>query len=302
MQSIYRTMLQRFAHIGVVACLVSGLAWQKSGATEPITRPHDGLVANGTYTNKYFDLSYPLPSGGEEGLAGPRPSQFGYYVLSTLVSAGEDTWMVLITAQDTFFGAKAVNNASAMARGLGNTLSEIDGMTIDQPLSEVTVAGRRFSRIDFSGVGLFHSTWVTDIRCHLVSFNITTNNPDLLATLVLSLNNLGAARAGDSGDPDPVCMKDQADTRNIMTRVDPPAIAPFMPIPVRLIIGADGGVKHVNVIRATDDQRNAIETALGKWKFKPPETQDSRGDIETGLVVESTPEGHVKYSAGGRMR
>ena len=302
MHSIFRAALFRFSCLGVVACLASGLAWRESRATEPTPRPQDGLVANGTYTNKYFDLSYTLPSGGEEGLAGPRPSRFGHYVLSTLVSASDYSWMILITAQDTFFGTKTSIDATAMVRDLGSSLSEIDGMTIDRPPSEVTIAGRRFSRIDFSGVGLFHSTFVTDIRCHLVSFNLTTNNPDLLAPLVRSLDNLGAARTEVAQNRDPVCMKNQADTRNVVARVDPPAIAPFAPIPVRVVIGADGGVKHVNVIRATADQSNAIETALGKWKFRTSETLASGADIETGLVIEFTHEGHVRYSGGDRMR
>ena len=87
-----------------------------------------------------------------------------------------------------------------------------------------------------------------------------------------------------------------------MRRVDPPPIVPtFVPIPVRLIVASDGSVRNVHVIRATDEQRRGIEQAVGQWKFRPP-TVDGRGaEIETGLVIEFTPEGHVRYPAGERV-
>jgi len=294
--------LSRFCGLGMVACLASGLAWQQSGAIIPMPRPGEGTVASGTYTNKYFDLSYPLPAGWTEGLAGPPPSHNGYYVLSTFAPQGEQTGMILIAAQDIFFAAKPLRDAKTMAGEVARAMSQLDGTTVDQQPSEVTIAGRPFSRVDFSGVGLFHRTWITEIRCHLVSFNLTTNNPDLLADLTLSLNKLGSAGDRGAGDREPVCLENQAGVENLLARVDPPAIVPFIPIPVRLIIGADGSVKDVNVIRATANQRNSIETALAQWKFRPPEMHGRNADIETGLLIQFTPEGNVRYLPGNRAQ
>jgi hypothetical protein len=47
------------------------------------------------YINPYFDLAYRLPPGWREGMAGPDPSESGYYVLSTLVPDGEFTGTIL---------------------------------------------------------------------------------------------------------------------------------------------------------------------------------------------------------------
>jgi hypothetical protein len=281
---------------------VSGLAWQQSRALEPMPRPGEGTVANGAYANKYFDLAYPLPSGWTEGLAGPEPSQYGYYVLGTLIPAGEFTAMVMIAAQDQFFAAKPFSDAAAMAQELGRETAKLEGMTIDRSPSEVSIAGRSLSRIDTSGFGLFNSTWITQSRCHLVSFNITAKTEQQRADLAGSLDKLTSARDRGEGSPDPVCLKNQADTKNLLTRVDPPPIAPFGPIPVRVIIGRDGSVKHVNVVRGSAEQRTAIENALAQWKFKPPAVDGRPAEIETGLVIEFTAQGQVKYSSGDRLR
>jgi hypothetical protein len=292
----------RCASMAALVCLASGLAWLSSRAVEPTPRPGDGSLANGAYVNKYFDMAYPLPSEWTEGLAGPDPSQYGYYVLTTVIPAGEFTAMIMIAAQDQFFAAKPFGDAAAMAHELGRETAKLEGMTIDRPPSKLSVAGRPFSRIDTSGFGLFNSTWITESRCHLVSFNVTAKTARLRADLALSLEKLTSVRDRDAGNPDPVCLKNQADTKNLVTRVDPPAIAPFTPIPVRVIIGRDGSVKHVNVVRASTAQRTTIENALGQWKFKPPAINGLPAEIETGLVIEFTPQGLVKYSTGDRLR
>jgi hypothetical protein len=275
----------------VFVCLVSGLARPQDGATTPLPHPDDGTIVNGVYVSKYFDLSYPLPPGWTKGLAGPRPSHSGYYVLSTLVPENDQRAVILLAAQDTFFGAPALRDALTMATEIDRTMSKIEGMIIDRPPSDVTIAGRAFTRIDFSGVGLFRSALITLIRCHLVSFNITANSPDLLATLVLSLDKLGNAGGQGGRDADPVCKANQASTEHLLTRVDPRAIAPFTTIPVRIIIDAGGIVKDVHVIRATTDQRSAIEAALGQWRFRPPALDTGVTALETGVLIELTSAG-----------
>jgi hypothetical protein len=289
--------MRRLSYLASVVGLVSGLAQQS--ALVPIPRPHEGTVTIGIYTNKYFDLSYPLPSGWMEGMAGPDPSRSGYYMLSTLMPIGEPTGSILIAAQDTFFAAKAFTDATAMAHEVGRTMAAIPGMTIERQPAEVTISDRTFSRVDFSGVGLFRSTWITQIRCHLVSFNLMANKPELLAALTLSLNKIGYAGDRAAQNRDPVCINNYANAENLLTKGDPEAIGPtFVPIPIRIIISVDGSVKDVHVIRATIEQRNSIERALGQWKFRPHDMDGRADEIETGLLIEFRPGGIVRYSAG----
>src|SRR5262245_28459323 len=98
-----RAALSKFAALAILAGLLSGLASRDTDAGTPLPRPDDGTVDNGSYTNHYFDLSYPLLPRWTEGLAGPEPSYTGYYALKNLVPDGEFTGMMLIGAQDQFF-------------------------------------------------------------------------------------------------------------------------------------------------------------------------------------------------------
>jgi hypothetical protein len=181
-------------------------------------------------------------------------------------------------------------------------MSQVAGMTIDRQPSEVAVGDRVFTRVDFSGVGLFRSTLFTENRCHLVSFHFTAKSPALLAALVSSVEKIGAAREGAAESPDPVCIRDQAVAENVLTKVDPaPSDPKFIPIPVRIVIGAEGDVRHVHVIRATAEQRNNIESALAQWRFKPPRDPRLHGrvtELETGLLIKFTSGGAVAYSSG----
>lgn len=297
-----RTAGARLARLAAAIGLLSGVMWHQGSALVSLPLPHEGSVTDGRYINKYFNISYPVPAGWTEGLEGPPPSESGYYVLGTLVPVGELTGTILIAAQDTFFADKTFSDAPAMAEALARAMSEIEGMTVEGPMPVVRIAGRSFSRVDFSGVGLFRSTLITEIRCHLVSFNLVARSPEALAGLVASLNDLADAPDRGAGS-DPVCLRNRAEPRLALTKVDPAPVAPmFVPIPVRLIIAADGGVRQVHVIRATAAQRTSIESALGQWKFNPPEVEGRPADIETGLVVRFTPEGHVKYSTGDGPR
>jgi hypothetical protein len=293
--------MRKLLYLAACVCLVSAAAWRGSAATALVPNPDDGGVNDGVFKSEYFNLSYPLPLGWTEGTAGPGPSVSGYYVLTTLIPKGDFTATILVAAQDMFFAAKPFADEVAMTQEFSRAMSAVEGMTIDRPPSEVQIAGRRFSRIDFSGVGLFRSTLITEIRCHFVSFNLTAKTPELLADLVLSLNRLGYAGDSDGGRVDPMCRSNYADKEHLLAKVDPPAITPALtPIPVRIVISTNGTVEHVHVIRASGAQRNAIENALGQWKFKPPEIGGNATEIETGLLIEFTPTGSVKYSTGNR--
>jgi hypothetical protein len=305
----------------LLAGLVTVPAWPHTGAAAALPDPDDGRIEDGAWVSRYFALSYPLPPGWTQGLAGPEPSHAGYYVLGTLMAGNGERAMILLTAHDTFFAATTFRDGASMTREIGRTMSAIDGHTIDAPPAETTIAGRPFSRIDYSGFGLYRSALITPIRCHLVSFNITAASPELRAAAVKSLDRLARiAPEGQDSNPasnrasnqhsnqnspplaDPVCKANQAPPERLLTRVDPPAMAPYTPpVPVRLIIGAGGDVTHVHVIRATAEQRNAITAAFGQWRFRPPALEDGASALETGLLVAFTPGGTVNYLPGDRV-
>src|SRR5258708_34365893 len=91
-------------YLAAASCPAGWLAWHTGvmslprGAGMPaLAVPEDGTVVDGKYRNEYFGLTYPLPQGWMAGAAGPAPSQFGDYVLGTLVPEGEMTGTILIT-------------------------------------------------------------------------------------------------------------------------------------------------------------------------------------------------------------
>jgi hypothetical protein len=291
--------MRKLLYLATCVCLMSILAWRLSGTTTPAPNPDDGKVTDGTFSNTYFNFSYRLPQGWTEGIPGPGPSVSGYYVLATFVPMGELTGTITVSAQDIFFAVKPLDDLMAMTGEFTRSISLVDGMTIDRPPAEVWIAGRLFSRVDFSGIGLFRSALTTKIRCHFVSFNFTAKSPELLAGLLRSLDNLGPAGDKDAGRADPVCIGNYADAEHLLTKVDPAAVAPsFIPIPVRMVVGGDGSVEHVHVIRATSAQRESIERALGQWKLRPHEVDGRSNEIETGLLIKFTPVGGVNYSTG----
>jgi hypothetical protein len=281
----------------MLACLMSLAAWLPGLAAE-MPRPQGGVVADGVYANTYFDLSFPLPAGWTEDVGGPAPSTSGYYVLASFVPAGEPTGAILIAAQDLLFAAASLDDATAAAGEFAAAMAKIPGMTVDRPPTPVALAGRAFNRIDFSGVGLYRSTFFTHSRCHLVSFNLTANSAERLAALALTVERLGGARAVAVAARDPPCVRDHAEGEHLVSKVDPPPIGPtYTPIPVRILVAAEGHVKDVHVIRATPEQRQGIETALAQWKFKPRQLAGRATEIETGLLIEFR-SGGVAYRGG----
>jgi Gram-negative bacterial TonB protein C-terminal len=278
--------------VGVAISLVSWLGWRYGAVMfygTVVSLPENGKVLGGMYVNDYFDLSYPLPDGWTEGLPGPDPSDSGYYVLSSLNPQSELNATVLIAAQDMFFASKPHGDVAEMVRDFRQAMSEVDGMTIDREPTEVKVADRVFQRVDFSGVGLYRATFRTEIRCHAVSFNLTARDPMLLADLALSLDKLSAAGKRDSVSAVPYCVENYAVPENLLRRVEPVPVGPkFISIPVRVIVDTEGAVKHVHVIRATDEQRKSIEEALRQWKFKPYRLNGRAVEIETGLAFRFT--------------
>lgn len=281
--------MRRVLYAGAAAILLGWLAWQTGaaifhrGTAFFLINPQDGKVADGSYLNEYFGLTYVLPQGWKAGEAGPAPSQSAYYVLATLIPDSEQNATILVAAQDMFFTGGERGGVADGARDFQQAVSNITGMTVDREVMEVKVANQLLYRVDYSGVGLFRATFRTEIRCHIVSFNLTARDRALRTLLAQSFDRLSFA-ANDGLQPPP-CVKDYAEGDNVLHEVRPLPFGPkFIPIPVRIIVGADGRVKHVHVIRATDDQRRSIEEALYQWKFKPYEINGHRSAVETGLV------------------
>jgi len=282
--------MRRLLHIGAVACLAGSLAlvlaWRYGetllpfAVTSATPNPQDGKVAGGVYTNAYFDLAYPLPQGFTEGLAGPDPSESGYYVLGNFVPQAAPTGTILVTAQDTFF-AEPHHGVAAAAKEFRETISQVEGMSIDREPTEVTMGNRPAWRVDFSGVGLYRAMIVTEIRCHLVSLTLTAQSSDTREALVQSLDRLSFAAKRAA----PACIRDYAAGDQVVRKAVPAEVSSSpVPIPVRIIIGRDGAVQHVHVIRATELQRKGIEDALRQWTFKPHAIAGQAVEVETGLA------------------
>ena len=264
-----------------LACLTAWWVAPWSTVRPPPANPEDGRVADGVYTNEYFGMAYRLPSGWGKDLDGPPPSYSGYYVLTALTGDAARPGTLLIAAHDQFFAAAPHASSAEL---VSHRISEIDGTIGDLDPSEAMIAGRRFARFDFSGVGLFRTTLLTESRCHLVSFNFTTNDPAVLADLVLSLNPLSLGEPRGTADSNPVCVKDYATPERVRLRVEPaPATPKFTVVPVRIVVGADGRVSHIHVIRGSPEQRARIIAALTQWRFDPPVIAKRPTEVETGL-------------------
>jgi hypothetical protein len=277
-----------YACATITICFLGWLAWQYGAALSlrgtALPNPEDGKIAGGSYTSDYFSLAYQLPQGWTAGEAGPDPSASGYYVLAELLPQSEANGVILIAAQDKFFGSNTRGSAADIARDFQRSVSNIASMTIDRELTEMKVADHVLYRVDYSGVGLYRAAISTESRCHIVSFNVTTRDPTLLATLVHSLDSLSFAAGGNTASSPP-CVQDYAVGDNVLHKVTPASVGPkFTAIPVRIIVGTDGSVKHVHVIRATTEQRRSIEEALYQWKLKPYEINGRSVPVETGLV------------------
>jgi hypothetical protein len=289
-------MSERFFRFFLLALLLArSSAPAHSG--ERVPDPEDGVATAHAYVNSYFGFTYPFAAGWKEGIAGPPPSADGYYVLGAVDSTDGVSGNLLIVAQDMFFSREPVGDAMALAKATRRTMAALPGMQIDREPTAVSVADRAFGRVDYSGVGLYRTMLATEIRCHLVSFVATANDPAVLDQAVQSLARLSAppgssASASERGSF-PVCIKDYATGDNVVRRVEPRAEPPyFTRIAVRIIVGKDGRVQHTHVIKASPEQRQSIMEAVRQWQLKPLKADGAAVAVETGLVFEFKPAGH----------
>jgi hypothetical protein len=284
------TGMRRLLLLAGAAILLAGwLLWRYDAVPFSVVAvhvpvPEGGKVANGIYVNDYFDLSFPLPEEWTEGEPGPEPSNFGYYVLSSLIPRAELNATILIAAQDMFFARGSHGDIAEMVHDFRQAMSGIEGMTIDREPTEVKIADQVLYRVDYSGVGLYRATFFTTaIRCHAVSINLTARSPELLENLSLSIDKL-LVPVKQKTDLPP-CIENYATPENVVQRVEPVTTGSrYTDVPVRLVIDRQGGVKQIHVIHATRQQRKSIEDALSQWKFKPHRLNERAVEIETGLV------------------
>ncbi|MGC2694620.1 MAG: energy transducer TonB, partial [Candidatus Angelobacter sp.] len=203
----------------------------------------------------------------------------------------------LITAQDTFF--ISVNNSLEL---LQRTQKQaiLSALDIEVPPRPVQLAGREFSRLDYSGAGLYHAIFATDVRCHVISFEATSRDPVVLKKLFESMDKMSLPVISNRAFADgqfPRCVKDYATGANVLHKVDPAQTSPkFTRVPVRIVIDGQGKVKHIHVINALPDQAESINAALQQWVFKPYMENGTAVEVETGLLFEFS--GKSKISNG----
>jgi hypothetical protein len=244
--------------------------------------PEDGSLTAGVYLNKYFGLTLALPQNWIEDLQGPPPSPTGHYSLIALKPRGVFNATLTIDAQDMFFSLRPLNNSFEVLKDVKLSLNRT--LKAESGPVEIKIANRPFVRFDYSGAGELHyAVLATDIRCHSVTFCITTRDPKILAGLVQDINNLKLSE----GAAAPVCVKDFASAENIVHQVVPELAGPkFAKVPVRVVIGTDGRVKQVHVINAFPDQGKSVTAALMQWVFKPYKVNGKPVEVETGILFE----------------
>jgi hypothetical protein len=156
----------------------------------------------------------------------------------------------------------------------------------------ITIADRAFTFFAYWSPAA-HLHWyvlATQIRCHVVQIALTSRDRKLLEDLMLGINGMklpaeASPTGGAGGGAVPVCIKDYARNDNIIARVNPILTEhKFNSVPVRIIIGKQGEVKHIHFLSAFPDQARAISDALGRWKFKPYQRDGRPIEVETGIL------------------
>ena len=270
------------------AILVKGAEPSASDSVTPV--PEAGSVATNVYENRYFGLSYRLPADWTTGFDGPPPSDSGSYVLAQLEPAdtfkGPDKGTILITAQDLFF-AHSASSAMDLIKYTRDKLPSY--YEVERPPAEVKIANRVFARFDYMSraAGLHWYVLATEIRCHAVQFVFSSRDAGMLEKFIGDLNTMKLP----GGQESPVCVRDYAATEtNVVRQVDPIlSDHKFNPIPVRIIIGTDGRVKHVHVISGFREQAAGITEAVMQWKFKPYVRNGKPAEVETGIMFGTDP-------------
>jgi Gram-negative bacterial TonB protein C-terminal len=284
---------QMLARLFGIAGIVLLACAAKGDVPAKYPEPEDGAVKNGVFEDDYFGLRYPLPSGWVEDLKGPEPSASGYYSLAALKPEGKLVATMQISAQDNFFVAEPVKDATgflnAMKKGLDGSLSAPNAV------AHVKLGGMDFARLDYSGAGLSHIVFAAEIRCHTLIFSITASREAAAEMLVESLRKLSLTQEQSASSSNeaaarrgrPLCVPESAYRDHIAHKIDPVMTGPrYGSVPVRLIIGADGKLEHVHAIAGFPEQVESVTDALAKWEFKPYVADGQPVEVETGLLFQ----------------
>jgi hypothetical protein len=277
--------------------LVKG-AW--SSASDSITPlPESGSFQNNVYTNPYFGLRYVLTPEWTQNYDGPPPSDSGYYVLAQIRPTDNATQSargsILITAQDMFFSLTGADTATELVKFRSDNLQA--DYKLEMAPTEVHLANRDFVRFDY-GSPIAELHWyvlTTQIRCHAVQFIFTSRDTKLLEDLIRGMNTVelpaGASVKGGTAESDlPVCIRDYANSDNVLERENPILTERrFNSIPVRIIIDKQGKVKHIHFLSAFPEQSKAITDALMQWRFRPYLKDGKPADVETGIMFGRAP-------------
>jgi hypothetical protein len=185
---------------------------------------------------------------------------------------------VLVTAQDLFFIPFAATSAKDVASKTRSMLPK--RYELEKGPDEVTIAGRTFYRLAYKAppaTGLHWRMFTTDTRCHALTFTFTGTDTKLLDEAEKRLRGLRM----DSDAP--ACVNDYA-RENVLAKPTPDFAQRYNTIPVRLIIDAEGKVRHIHLLSAFPEQSQAILTTLREWRFKPYMKGGKAVEVETGLV------------------
>jgi hypothetical protein len=282
-------------------------AW--SSASDSTTQlPEAVALTNSVFTDQYFGITYPVPSGWFQKFAPPPPSNSGRYVLAQLgrsgsfelgqsdSSKGENTGSIMFTAQDMFFTPLPVANARQFVNYSKNHLPEY--YQVELKPTQTTIGGQSFTFFAYWSpeAELHWYVLATQIRCHTVEIVLMGRNSKALQDLVLDMSNKmklpgeASSTGGTGGGNVPVCIKDYATEEHVMERVQPVLTERrYNPIPVRIIIDKAGKVRHIHFLSAYPEQQKAISDALKQWQFRPYERNGQRFEVETGIMFGAAP-------------
>lgn len=275
--------------------LVKGAWWSASDSVTPL--PETGKIADNTYRNAYFGMNWKLPQDWTQKYEGPPPSDKGRYVLAQIIPSdtytGPSRGSVLITADDLFFTPFPVTRGEELVDYNKEYLQQ-EYYKIENPLTQMTIGGRSFRFFAYwsPAAELHWYVFGTQIRCHAVEIIVSSSDTKLIQDLIQNLNTMKLPPEDTQADGDtvPVCEKDYASGANVISRVDPVfSERRFNAIPVRIVIGKDGKVKHIHLISAFPEQAKAITDALHQWMFKPYMKNGQPAEVETGILFGTSP-------------
>jgi hypothetical protein len=245
--------------------------------------PEGGKEIGAGYRNEYFGFTYSGSRDWIERFEGPPPSDSGYYVLAQLEpSRNSNRGHLMISAQDMFFTMSASNNAIEV---LNSVKDHLDGdFKVERGPTAVRIANHTFIRFDYASSvsGLHWHVLATDIRCHVVQFVFTGRADPVMSRLPQDINGM---RISMEASHAPICIKDYVRSEYLIAREDPIFSQPrFNPVPVRIIVDAQGKVSHIHFLSAFPDQVRSISDALSHWRFRPYFSNGQPIEVETGIL------------------